>query len=1476
MKNARAFTLIDTLIAMALLLLIGGSLLLATKRISEGGRTQEAGLAAAAMLKTAIESARDKIPPWFPDPGATVTLTEDQIETLLGQAPNVQYTDPSLYTVTAERTADGRKLTIKVCLSPAGNPYCLDGTLPIPSSQARYVPPSTTTPPTPPAPGNAQLAININAPSGAPVDVRVSGPTSATLKSAGLNTLAVAPGDYTVTANPTQGPLYSYQPNPTSAPVKTVAGRSYALSFQYACTTGAAAITVVLPPGVSAAPARTVVLDPLDLDVTSGGTFPYLTPGTYRLNARGLTAGSYTYTPSYAPQEFKVTPCSTAAATVSYQAITGALEVVVEKTGADAFTPNVQVSGPSYNATITRFDTVSLPNLTPGTYSATATDVLVDGVRHRATIAPGPVEVKAGETSQIRVTYAPISAKLTVNATAPSGLTPDLEITGPGVNQRQRTATLTLEDTPPGNYDVTAHPIQDGSYTYVASPSQKTLTLAAGDRKSASFTYQAATGAAKIILADLPDEAPLPTVTVGSTAITSNPAVLRYLAPGDYPVKAEPLVYRGYTYAPSPASGTLSVTAGTTTDYTITYAKLEGVITVEIQGLPSGAKGDATLSDDAGNTYPIQSTTTLTGMRTGTYQVTARDVTVDGITYAPTVTPASASLEDGQTLVFTVDYAPQGGNLEVAVAPSITADVLVQGPGGYARTLTGTTTLYNLPPGTYSITPRPVQHVESSPYAGVSYTYEANATSATVVAGRTTRTSVTYRRLEGTLQVDVRDVPTAGLTLTIQGPGGFTANPSLARGSNTFTYDRVPTGDFSISAPEWNSGTITYKPQPPTASATVTDGQTAAAALRYVAATGALQVNVSYPDGMPATQVELWQDSTKVASRTAGGGTSPDTLTFANLVPGTYTLTPVPVTDAQGFTYRAASTTVAVTAGATATANITYVKQSGTVRVRFSGVPTGSTPTLTLQGPKTYTFQRDGDYEIVAGSYNATASDLSSGGFTYDGAVTPSSFTLSPGSAQDVAVTYTIQAAYLTLSLQGLPSSASSRVTLSGPTNLSQTLSNGTHTLGPLLAGDYTLTIDPVYQAPYTYTPNPSSQQLSLAVGDRKSVSVSFSATTGALSITVNMPSGGPNPSVTVTGPSGYNRSITTAGTEQLNNLQPGSYTVTAQTVYDGSGFPYVPSPANQSVTVTAGNTASRTVTYSRQAGTLSLKITGLPSGAWASGRLQGPKNVSWSSPNGTKTYTLPPGSYTITANNYISGIYTYRPSISPGTVSISNGSSKSSTIAYSLVRGSLRVSVSGLPRKCPANITVTGPNGYRKVVYGTTTLTNLYPGTYTATPSARSCGGYTYYANARSATVRSGATATVSIAYSPTRLKAVIRTKYPSGSHWNTGNVPDITLSGPSTITLRPGTSYHPLVPNSWYSASPAVGYQKQIYAYCAWYGCTFRAYWVLTQRDNPPRNVQPGRTYTFTATWTAKKCQQEWLSWVCYVWDGSAWRRQ
>lgn len=98
---------------------------------------------------------------------------------------------------------------------------------------------------------------------------------------------------------------------------------------------------------------------------------------------------------------------------------------------------------------------------------------------------------------------------------------------------------------------------------------------------------------------------------------------------------------------------------------------------------------------------------------------------------------------------------------------------------------------------------------------------------------------------------------------------------------------------------------------------------------------------------------------------------------------------------------------------------------------------------------------------------------------------------------------------------------------------------------------------------------------------------------TGSLTVTVKV-TGNVTPNVTVTGPSGFQKSI--ASTTQLTGLAPGSYTVTASSVAATNsivGIAYAGTVTGTPAAVTAGGSASASVQYAARSGSGALWVVG-------------------------------------------------------------------------------------------------------------------------------------------------------------------------------------------------------------------------------------------------------------------------------------------
>jgi hypothetical protein len=185
--------------------------------------------------------------------------------------------------------------------------------------------------------------------------------------------------------------------------------------------------------------------------------------------------------------------------------------------------------------------------------------------------------------------------------------------------------------------------------------------------------------------------------------------------------------------APSPASGSISVTietsgAGQDPDgYAVT---LDGG-----SGLPIGADGTLALSDLAPGAHAVG----LTGI--------SANCRLDGDN------PRAVSVASGTvaSVAFSITCAATTGSLAVTVAglpAGVNADVTVTGPNAYTRQVTGTATLTDLAPGSYTVTAADVTsggtRYTASPTTGIIVT-AADTASATVTYGAAAGPSLNLR-----------------------------------------------------------------------------------------------------------------------------------------------------------------------------------------------------------------------------------------------------------------------------------------------------------------------------------------------------------------------------------------------------------------------------------------------------------------------------------------------------------------------------------------------------------------------------------------------------------------------------------------------------------------------------------------------------------------------------------------------------------
>lgn len=233
--------------------------------------------------------------------------------------------------------------------------------------------------------------------------------------------------------------------------------------------------------------------------------------------------------------------------------------------------------------------------------------------------------------------------------------------------------------------------------------------------------------------------------------------------------------------------------------------------------------------------------------------------------------------------------------------------------------------------------------------------------------------------------------------------------------------------------------------------------------------------------------------------------------------------------------------------------------------------------------------------------------------------------------------------------------------------------------------------------------------------------------TNGALALTVTGLPFGVGADLTVSGPGGFSRALTTSIT--LAELTPGRYTISSNLVRVPSGAAigaYAPSATSQFVDVGSGPPTLVTVTYAALPAVVDIAISGLPNGVGAL--------VKLTSPSGdvvvTTSLRMSPaaaGRWLLSASPVSSAGYTYTPTPVAGDGTVAPGDTLRFPVEYAIATGALAVAVTGLPSSAAVVVAITGPGGFSREVTSTTTLTDLTPGSYTVSAPSVVSGGITY-----------------------------------------------------------------------------------------------------------------------------------------------------
>ncbi len=338
----------------------------------------------------------------------------------------------------------------------------------------------------------------------------------------------------------------------------------------------------------------------------------------------------------------------------------------------------------------------------------------------------------------------------------------------------------------------------------------------------------------------------------------------------------------------------------------------------------------------------------------------------------------------------------------------------------------------------------------------------------------------------------------------------------------------------------------------------------------------------------------------------------------------------------------------------------------------------------------------------------------------------------------------------LAITVHGLPNTSSARVTVSNTIGYARTVT-ATDTIALLAPGSYDITAAEVSTGEGTFGATPPTQSVTVAAGTKATVTVGYAVLTGALSISASGLPSGATPQVTVTGPNGFNRTVT-AGSA-LAGLAPGAYRITPASLVVGNST-YAPSAPSLEVAVAPSTTPTPVaLPYQLASGAIVISVSGLPEGASGTAIVTGPGAFQRSVAPGEMLGNLAPGGYTVTGVPVTAGGDGYRAPAPVAIDVVPSTTPVSVTIPYTLGTGRLAIGVSGLPAGTGAVLTVAGPGNYARSLTSAQTLVGLASGDYTVTAASVTVGGLTYSATPASTnvSVAVGSTASATVTYALT-----------------------------------------------------------------------------------------------------------------------------
>lgn len=403
---------------------------------------------------------------------------------------------------------------------------------------------------------------------------------------------------------------------------------------------------------------------------------------------------------------------------------------------------------------------------------------------------------------------APTKGVLEITVNAPTGVTPDVQVTGPGTSSTiNTTGATTLSDKEPGDYTVAVNKVVIGGIGYTGSGA--TLKVEAGKKTSYTVSYAASSGKIRVTLAGLPDglDAEVNLKKGDGSNLNSAPinadTTLEDVAPGTYTIEAPNRTQGSSTYASAQNGATVTVVEGEEAVVNVAYTLNPGSATIDVAGLDPAAlpTGPVTVTLTQGSTsinrtFQANGPVNFANLAPGDYTITANAITGNGTQdYAFALSKTTLNIASGSTDTATLTYSKPTVTVNLTGLPAApsTANSVIALTGGPASvpntTITGTARSATI----------------TVPRFG---SYTVNATS--IVAGTTVDSFYFSASAVSATPSAATPTPTVSRALTARGQTGnlFVAGKGVLGGAGVNASYRLADGTSTLAAFLPSSGTI--------------------------------------------------------------------------------------------------------------------------------------------------------------------------------------------------------------------------------------------------------------------------------------------------------------------------------------------------------------------------------------------------------------------------------------------------------------------------------------------------------------------------------------------------------------------------------------------------------------------------------------------------------------------------------------------